>query len=76
MTNRDGATQRIDDTTELDQQPVAGGFDEAALVPGDFRIEELATQCSEAFKGAVLVGADQPRIPRHVGGEDRGKTAG
>jgi hypothetical protein len=33
---------------------------------GDFRIEELAMQCSEAFEGAVLVGADQPRIPRHL----------
>jgi hypothetical protein len=43
MTNRDGAAHSIDDTPELDQQPVAGGLDEATLVFGDFRIEELAT---------------------------------
>jgi len=38
---------------------------------GDFRIEELAAQRFEAFERAALIGADQPRIPRHVGREDR-----
>jgi hypothetical protein len=76
MTNRDRASHRIDDTWKFYHQSVAGGLDEAALVLGDFRIEELATQCSEAFESPALVGADQPRIPRHVGGEDRRKAAG
>ena len=72
----DGAAHRIDDTGELDEQPVAGGLDDAAVVLGDFRIEELAAQRLEAFEGAVLVGSDQPRIPRHIGGEDRREPAG
>ena len=71
----DGAAQRIHHTAKLDQQPVAGGFDEAPLVLGDFRIEEFAAQRLEAFEGAALIGADQPRIPRHIGREDRREPA-
>jgi hypothetical protein len=76
MTNRDRVVHRIDNTWKFYHQSVAGGLDEATLVLGDFRIEELAAQRSEAFEGAVLVGADQPRIPRHICGENGGKTAG
>jgi len=72
----DGAAQCVDDTAELDEQPVAGGLDEAAAVLGDFRIEEIATQRFEAFEGAAFISADQPRIARHIGREDRRKTAG
>ena len=43
---------------------------------GDFRIEELAAQRFEAFERALLVRSHQPRIPRHVGGEDRGEAGG
>jgi hypothetical protein len=30
----------------------------------------------EAFEPTLLVGSHQARIARHIGGEDRGKTAG
>jgi len=43
---------------------------------GDFRIEELAAQRFEAFVRAFLVRPHQPRIPRHIGGEDRSEPAG
>ncbi len=46
------------------------------MVLGDFRIEELAAQRLEAFERPLLVRPHQPRIPRHIGGEDRGKAAG
>jgi hypothetical protein len=71
----DGAAQRVDNTAKLDEQPVAGGFDEAALVLGGFWVEELAPQRSEAFESAALISADQPRIPRHIGREDRREPA-
>jgi hypothetical protein len=45
-------------------------------VLGDLRIDELAAQRFEAFERAFLVRPHQPRIPRHIGGEDRGETAG
>ena len=50
--------------------------DDAAVVLGDFRIEELAAQRLEAFERALLVRPHQPRIPRDIGGEDRGEPAG
>jgi hypothetical protein len=41
-----------------------------------FWIEKLAAQRLEAFEGAFLIHPHQPRIAHHIGGEDRGKTAG
>jgi hypothetical protein len=76
LLHRDRAAHRIDDAGELDQQAVAGGLDDAALVLGDLRIEELAAQRLEAFKRAFLVQPHQPRIARDISGEDRGETAG
>ena len=46
------------------------------MVLGYLRIEKLAAQRFEAFVRAFLVRPHQPRIPRHIGGEDRGKAAG
>ena len=76
LLHRDRAAHRIDDAGELDQQAVAGGLDDAAVMLGDLRIDELAAQRPEAFEGALLVGAHQPRIARHIGREDRRETAG
>jgi hypothetical protein len=41
----------------------------------DLRIDELTEMRLEALVRALLVGTHQPRIPRHIGGEDRGETA-
>src|SRR5689334_12195472 len=64
------------DACEFHQQAVAGGLDDAAVVLGDLRIEKLAAQRLKAFERAFLIRAHQPRITRHIGGEDRGETAG
>jgi len=56
----DGTAQCIDHAAELDEQPVAGGFDETAAMFGNFRVKEFATQRPEAFESAALIGADQP----------------
>ena len=42
---------------------------------GDFRIEKLAAQRLEAFEHAFFVRPHQPRIPRHIGGENCGEAA-
>jgi hypothetical protein len=55
---------------------VLGQADHPSLAACDPRIEELAAQRFEAFERAFLIRAHQPRIPRHIGGEDRGKPAG
>ena len=76
LLHRDRAAHRIDEAGKFDQQAVAGGLDDAAIVLGNLRIEKLATQRFEAFERAFLVRPHQPRIPRHIGSEDRGETAG
>ncbi len=76
LLHRDRAAHRIDDAGKLDQHAVAGGLDDAAAVLGDFRIDQLAAQRLEPFERAFLVRPHQPRIPRHIGGKDRGETAG
>jgi hypothetical protein len=40
------------------------------MMLGDLRIEELEAQRFEAFERAFFVRPHQPRIPRHIGGED------
>ena len=37
-----GAAQRVDDAGELDEEPVAGGLDDAAAMLGDLRVDQLA----------------------------------
>jgi hypothetical protein len=43
---------------------------------GDHRINQLGPNVLEPLKSTALVRPDQARIPRHIGGEDRGETAG
>ena len=66
-----GARHRVDDAGELDQRAVAHELDDAAVMFGDHRIDDLAAQRLEPGQGARLVEAHQPAVPHHVGGEDR-----
>ena len=70
------AAHRIDDAGELDQQPVAGGLDDAAVVRGDLGIDQLGAQSLEPRQRAFLVRPHQARIAGHIGGKDRGEAAG
>src|SRR5215471_12073207 len=56
------ASDRVDDAGELDQESIAGGLDEAALMAGDLRVDHLGTQRLEPDESVLLVGFDQPRI--------------
>jgi len=42
------AHQSVDDAGELDQEPIAGGLDDAALVASDLRIDQLGAKRLEA----------------------------
>ena len=66
-----GTAHRVDNAGELGQEAVAGGLDDAPLMLADFRIDQLAAMRLQAIERAFLVGADQTRIARHVGGKDR-----
>jgi hypothetical protein len=76
LLHRDGAAHCIDDAWKFDQHAVAGGLDDPTVVLGGLQIDELMAQRFEAFVRAFLIRPHQPRIPRHIGGQDRGEAAG
>ena len=71
----DGATHRVDDAGKLDEQAVAGRFDDAAAVLLDLRVGKLAPQRLQRGESAFLVRAHQPRIAGDIGGENGGQLA-
>ena len=69
----DGAAHRVDDAAEFDDRAVAGALDQAAVVDGDRRINEVAAQSAQPRQRAVLVRAGQSAETDDVGGQNRGK---
>src|SRR5262249_10980099 len=65
--------QGVDNAGELDQQPVAGGLDDATVMLSNFRVDYLGSEGLQPAERSFLVGSDQARIPRHIGREDRRK---
>jgi len=70
------AADRVDDAREFRQHPVAGRLYDAAGMLADLHLYELAAMHLEALVRAFLIGAHQARVVRHIGGENRGETAG
>jgi hypothetical protein len=70
-----GAAQSVYGADKLDQQAVAGGLDDATVMHLDSRVDHLDADRLQAGERALLVGADQPRIAGHIGGENGGETA-
>jgi len=66
----------VDHTRELRQHAVAGGLDDPPVMLADLRIDQFAQMRLEAFVRAFLIRTHQARIAHHIGGEDRGETAG
>ena len=62
-----GAVHRVDDTPELDDAAVASALDDAAMMHGDGRIDQVASQRPQPRQNPVLVGSGKPRIADDVG---------
>jgi len=63
----DRTAHGIDDTCELDQQPVAGGLDDATFMARDLRVDGFGAQHLEPAESTLLVGLDQSRITGYIG---------
>ena len=72
----DGAVHCVDDAAELDDAAVAGALDDAAVMHGDGRIDQIASERPQPRQNSVLVGSGKPRIADHVGHQDRGQFSG
>ena len=70
----DRGAERVHGATEGRERAVARQLDEAATVTGKRGLEQLATIGLEARERAALVATHLPRIPNHVGGQNRCKS--
>ena len=70
------AAHRVDDAPELDDGAVARALDDAAVVGGDGRVDEIAAQAPKTRKRPLLVRASEPAVADDVGDQDRRKLAG
>jgi len=61
--------------SKFHQHAVSGGLDDAPVMLPDLRVDELATMRLQAVEGALLIRSHQPRVPRHIRGEDCHKSA-
>ncbi len=68
--NEQGAAHRVDDARELDQGAVAHQLDDASLVLGDERVDQLLSQRLQAGERAILVPLHEPGVADHVRRQD------
>ena len=71
----DRAADGVDHTGELDQRAVAHELDDAAVVLGDLRLDEVPAQGLERGERARLVGRHEPRVADDVRSEYRRQPA-
>lgn len=53
----DGASDSIDDASELDENAIARAFDDTSVVQRDSRIEQITTESTQPRKRPLLVGS-------------------
>src|SRR5262249_43456249 len=68
--HRNCACDRFDDARELDQDGVAGGLDNAALVLGNLRVDQFAAYGLEPRESADLILPHEAAVPCDIGRED------
>jgi hypothetical protein len=66
----DSAVNRIDDAAELDQEPVAHGFDQAAPVFTDGRVNDLVELIVETGARSRLIVSHESAVADHIGSQD------
>ncbi len=71
-----GAVHCVDDAAELDDAAVAGALDDAPVMHGDGRVDQVAAKRPKPRQDPVLVGSGKPRIADHVGHQDRREFSG
>ena len=67
------ALDRIDRAGKLDQDPIAGHFEDTTLMPGNQRLQDLPASSLEGSESAGLVLLHEPAVADDVAGENGGK---
>jgi hypothetical protein len=71
----DRAPHRVHYAAELNDAAVASALDDAAVMRGDGRIDEIATEAPQARQGAILVRPGESAVPDNVGDQDCSELA-
>ena len=69
------AAHRLNGARELDQQAVAGGFNDAAAMLGDLGINQFAPMCLQPRKRPFLIRTHEPAVTRDIRGKNGGQLA-
>ena len=72
----DCATHGVDYAAEFDEAAVAGPLDDAPVMQGECRIDQVAAQRSEPGKRAILVRAGEAAVADYVRDQDRRNLPG
>ena len=68
-----GITDGLDDARKLDQQSIAHGLDDVAVVGGDRRIDYFPSEGFETCERGLFIGAHEAAVANHVGDQNGGK---
>jgi hypothetical protein len=71
----DRAAHSVDHAAELDDRAVTGALDDAAVVHGNDRVDQVAAERPEPRQRAVLVGAGEPAVAGDVEHQNRRKLS-
>ena len=67
----DGAAHRVDHAAKLDEAAVAGALDDAAVMEGDGRIDQVAAKRPKPRQDAILVRPREPAITDNIRNQNR-----
>ena len=67
----DRAAHRVDHAAELDDRAVAGALDDASVMHGDDRVDQVAAQRPKPRQRAIFVRSCEPAIAGDVGHQNR-----
>ena len=70
------ASHRVDDAAKLDDAAVSGPLDDAAMMHGDCRIDQIAAQRPQSRQGSIFVSAGEPAIADHIRDQNRRNLPG
>jgi hypothetical protein len=66
----------VDDAAELDNCAVSSALDEAPVMHGEDRIDQVAAKGAGPSENSILVRASKPRVADDVGYQDGCKLSG
>ena len=72
----DCTAHRVNDAAELDDAAVAGALDDAAMMDGDCRIDQIAAQRAQSRQSPIFVRAGEPAVADHIRDQNRRNLPG